>query len=412
MLLAAVVGCASSSATPWFNGLNIPWNSFGADIGAGQYNAHWFNSYFAGAAANGTNVARFWLHADGNRGGLLYAGDGSVSGLNASFVSDLRALVTSAAQHKVVLQVCLWSFDMCKNSEFPGQTLRTDLISDEAKTVSYVEKALKPLLKALQPADAVPAGAALVEVINEPEWCMHVDGGCTADACVEVAQMQRFVGAVAEAVHAAGLKVTTGSASLKWNAAGGSGTGNLWSDEALQAASSSGSPEAKLDHYQVHYYDWMYNPSWGYDPCRQNLTYWQLTDKPVVVGELPANSKQYSAGGMMDCALQNGFAGDMFWAFNDPGFPVDPAVEALSTFQRAHGDIASYEALRSWLAQPTPVPVPTPAPAPTPCKDVAPDGQYTCAQQASWGKCDTKANPWMAGFCCKTCFNCAVQCGK
>ena len=44
------------------------------------------------------------------------------------------------------------------------------------------------------------------------------------------------------------------------------------------------------------------------------------------------------------------------------------------------------------------------------CTDINPDHrvppEYTCAQQASWGKCDGKpngTNPWMKGMCCKTC---------
>lgn len=398
----AVVG-APNGTQPWFSGMNVPWNHFGADIGANQFDLSWFESFFAGAASNGSNVGRFWLHADGNRGGIVYAGDGSVAGLTPSFLDDLSALAMSAVQHEIVLQLCLWSFDMCKSSEFPGQALRTDLITDEAKAISYVENALRPMLAALAPSSALPAGSVLVEVINEPEWCMKVDGGCTADACVEPAEMQRFVGMVAAVVRDAGLKVTVGSASLKWNAAGGSGTGNLWGDEALQVA--SGSATARLDHYQVHYYDWMYDPDWGYDPCRKPVSYWQL-DKPVVVGELPANSMKYTTAAMMDCALSNGFAGDMFWAFNDPAFPIEPAADALRAFRSAHADIASYEALRSWLAKPTP------APAPPACVDIAPDAQYTCEQQAEWGKCDVKANPWMAGYCCMTCFKCDGICGK
>ena len=48
-----------------------------------------------------------------------------------------------------------------------------------------------------------------------------------------------------------------------------------------------------------------------------------------------------------------------------------------------------------------------PAPADTcHCSDEAPPGQYTCAQQAGWGKCDTAANPWMEGFCCRSCRAC------
>jgi len=56
-------------------------------------------------------------------------------------------------------------------------------------------------------------------------------------------------------------------------------------------------------------------------------------------------------------------------------------------------------------------PSPPPSPPGPSCTDVGPDSN-SCAQQKEWGKCDVKANPWMAGYCCKTCFNCAAGCGK
>ena len=72
--------------------------------------------------------------------------------------------------------------------------------------------------------------------------------------------MQRFVARIAEAVHNVGLKVTVGSASLKWNSDAGSAAGNFWSDQALMNAYASS--KAYLDLYNIHYYDWMYDPSW------------------------------------------------------------------------------------------------------------------------------------------------------
>lgn len=36
----------------------------------------------------------------------------------------------------------------------------------------------------------------------------------------------------------------------------------------------------------------------------------------------------------------------------------------------------------------------------TDCTDVAPDNQYTCAEQAGWGKC---GESWMYGYCCTSC---------
>mgnify|MGYP006062577217 CR=1 FL=1 len=37
------------------------------------------------------------------------------------------------------------------------------------------------------------------------------------------------------------------------------------------------------------------------------------------------------------------------------------------------------------------------------CSDVPPDDNYTCEEQAAWGKCSSS---WMKGYCCKSCFDC------
>ena len=43
------------------------------------------------------------------------------------------------------------------------------------------------------------------------------------------------------------------------------------------------------------------------------------------------------------------------------------------------------------------------------CKDVTPGGNYTCAQQKSFGQCKS-SNKWMVGRCCRTCWNCSQAC--
>jgi polygalacturonase len=43
------------------------------------------------------------------------------------------------------------------------------------------------------------------------------------------------------------------------------------------------------------------------------------------------------------------------------------------------------------------------------CKDVTPGGNYTCAQQKSFGQCKS-SNKWMVGRCCRTCWNCSEAC--
>jgi hypothetical protein len=275
----------------------------------------------------------------------VYGSDGSVLGLSSTFTADLTSLAKLAEESKVVLQICLWSFDMCKKGEAPGDP-HADLISNVTKTDGYIANALEPMLVALKSSPNV-----LIEVINEPEWCMHGPGN--TDVQVAPAEMQRFVAKIAAAVHKHGKKVTVGSASLKWNSDGGSGEINYWSDSALKLAYSSAG--AHLDHYQIHYYDWMYNDRWGYDPCRQNATvaYWKL-DKPTVVGELMATSKHYTSSQMLKCAFDHGFIGDMFWAYNDPKFPVAAALPALKESAAQHSDISSYATLIAWLASANP----------------------------------------------------------
>ena len=333
------VSTAAAAPDAFWLGANVPWNQFGYDIGS-AYNASFFDGAFGAIAAAGANSARFWMHADG-RATPSFAADGSVSGPGgASYADDLQSLASLAAKHGLVLELCLWSFDMCKK-DFDKAVLHDDLISDAAKSKSYVDNALVPYLKALAGAENV-----VIEVVNEPEWCMK--GSCNTQKCVEVSEMQRFTAMIAEAVHAhSSFKVTTGSASLKWSSVAQSGLASYWNDTALASAYPSGK-HAALDFYNVHYYDWMYDPSWGYDPCRLKAEAWAL-DKPTVIAELPASSAHYSAAQLLSCSSDNGFAGDLFWAYNDASFPLGKAVPAMKDFAAAHKDATSYSALLKWL---------------------------------------------------------------
>lgn len=359
---------------------------FGYDIGS-NYDSSYFETFFAQAQSGKQNVARFWVHCDG-RSSPTFNGSGSVSGLPETFIADLKDLVTLAQTYEVVIQLCLWSFDMCDTEV--SSTTHVDLISSSEKTADYISNALTPLLKSLDGYSNV-----IIEVINEPEWCID-EVPCTTDECVTASDMQRFVAQQAVAIHAQGFKCTVGSAALKWNSDAGSAEGNYWSDEALQAQVND--TAAYLDLYNVHYYDWMYDESWGYDPCREPTFYWQL-DKPTVVGELPATSDHYDAAGMIDCAFSNGFYGDMFWAYNDDGFSVDPALVPLSDFAIAHSDISSFKNLVDFIDS-LPISLDDDE-----CIDFYPytDG-YTCEQQAAWGACDEDF--MQSPVCDKSCGRC------
>jgi len=322
----------------WWNGLNVPWNNFGYDIGTGEFNSTWFKTFFTTCKNNHVNSARFWVHCDG-RGSPSFAKDGSVSGLSSTFLSDIKALATIAKENEVVLLLSLWSFDMFKGGAPNG--LHPDLVTDVSKTQSYIDNALVPMINALNGFDNI-----VYEVMNEPEWGIKGPGNTKVQ--VPLIDMQRFHSMIAEAVHVhSSAAVTTGSACLKWNSAAiPPAEANYWNDTALTSAYKS--EKGTLDFYQVHYYDWMHNAQWGYDPCRENTSYWKL-DKPTLVGELPSDAGNfYTPQKFMDCAFENDFIGSMFWSYNSD-WPWTDAQAALNGFYNAHSDISSYNVLINWL---------------------------------------------------------------
>ena len=112
---------------------------------------------------------------------------------------------------------------------------------------------------------------------------------CNTKGCVKASEMQRFAAMIAEAVHTStSLRVTVGSASLKWSTVlPGGGQAMYWNDTALRSVHAS--TLGVLDFYNVHYYDWMHSPSYGYDMCRVPRSHWGL-DKPTGIQRLNARA--------------------------------------------------------------------------------------------------------------------------
>ena len=383
---------------PLFLGTNIPWKNFGYDIGGGAWEPAWFDAYLK-SISGVQNVVRFFLHCDG-RATPHFGQDGHVVGLAPpahadEFPIELKELVSLTRKHRLVLQLVLWSFDLCRSNGFP---VRADLISDASKTSSYVEHALRPLLRLL---DEAGCEHCLIEVINEPEWCVddpRLDK-CSGAECVSAAAMQRFVATVTAEVHAHSplRKVTVGSASLKWSAptTNGRSVAHLWADESLLGAAAAATSAAAstmvggsgtmgrtmgllaghrptLDLWNTHFWNWQERAD-GYGPCNvEGASFWGLDDgKPLVFAELPARVHSHVerlAPELLQCVLERGFGGAMFWAYNDPGNPLGDDVPAVlaHAVQSLPAEVASFEALAAWLRSPSPPHPPPPPPLPLP----------------------------------------------
>jgi hypothetical protein len=138
----------------YINGVNVPWNNFGSDVGThyqwgASYSPSFFTTFFQQCQSYGVNCVRLWIHCDG-RTSPEFDNNGNVTGLDTNFFSNFDDIFRIAALNNVMIMPCLWSFDMTK--DFTGTAgkyagLHASLIQDTNKTRSYINNALVPMAK-------------------------------------------------------------------------------------------------------------------------------------------------------------------------------------------------------------------------------------------------------------------------
>jgi hypothetical protein len=330
----------------YINGINVPWNAYGSDVGThyqwgALYSPSFFTTFFQQCNSYGVNCVRFWIHCDG-RTSPEFDSNGNVTGLDTNFFSNFDDIFRIAALNNVMIMPCLWSFDMTKDftstaGKYAG--MHASLIQDTNKTRSYINKALVPMVKRYTNTCNLFAW----EIINEPEWSISGPGNTVQ--LVSAQEMERFCAMIAEAIHLnSGKMATVGSACLKWcSSLQPPAEAHYWCDSSFQAVYKK--PLAFLDFYEIHYYDWMFNADWGYDPFQAGKTpaYWKL-DKPTLIGESPGQAGQYTIRQMVDSAFAHGYAGIMPWSYNaNDGIGTwDACKSELKAFHDAHASLVDF----------------------------------------------------------------------
>jgi len=390
----------------FLNGVNQAWLNYGSDFGNNQSNGVYCtlkDDYLKQVQAAGGNSVRFWLFVEGETI-PAFGTDGKVVATDkaGSLIEDVRKYVQTAASMNILVFFTLWNG---ANANEPRSAYWNMIREDSGDALqSFIDNALTPLVTALKNEPGIGGW----EVINEPEGSV-VAGVQDTEGCfdtmplkgqgpgwthtqIPMKNMQRFVNWQAAAIHAADPKalVTVGS----WNPKANedmNGFQNYWKDECLLKA--GGKKTGTLDFYQIHSYPYNghFDDQSPFTGNRSKTAY--KLSKPLVIGEFPSDDNN---GGFTDPQLykysyDHGFDGAWGWAASSDHGPT--GFKNLSPGMKA---LKGQAGISITVGGQVP-------PDTCSCSDVAPDTTYTCAQQASWGKC---GQSFMKGHCCRSCFAC------
>ncbi|OHX64401.1 hypothetical protein NH26_22685 [Flammeovirga pacifica] len=294
----------------FLSGGNLAWYNFANDFGEKTTNLAYYEQAISDFASRGGNSMRLWVHINGANNPELDA-NGYTSGLEPSMIQDLRDVLDIAYDHNVVLNLCLWSFDMLNTRDYPIEVSQRarKLLEEENNIDAYINNALIPMVNGLKDHEALLSW----EIFNEPEGMSNEFGWDFTDH-VSMLTIQRFINRLSGAIHREdpSAKVTNGAWSFKANSDIFSGVEkNYYSDEELIAA--GGDIEGTLDYYQVHYYSWA---GTSYSPFVHPASHWGL-DKPLVIGEFYVEDQPgpVAEEDLFTILYNNGYAGAWGWQY-------------------------------------------------------------------------------------------------
>ena len=327
----------------YLNGANSPWNYFN-EFGStdnGDYSHAWWNSEFVRLKAAGINSVRIWISCDGTEQPATDAN--GVVGVNAQFWSDVDDLMALATTHQIYVMATMMSFDHANPWIWDYNTNAHSTIfhnwlamfNSVAGVQAMIDRYLLPFVLRYQDNPYLYA----IDLCNEPEWINQNYGS------ESWANLQRYAARAAAAIHRSGspVLVTIGSAGVKWNS--NRYENNYWSDANLQAQFADS--QARLDFYQIHYYQWM--EPWY--PLLPSAAGHQLTDRPLVLGELPGHVARTPAQDwdlpsgltfpqIFAFLLANGYSGHYPWRSNGGTYgSLDDFGPSTLAFKQAHPDL-------------------------------------------------------------------------
>ena len=271
-------------------GANLPWldGAYDHDIGINPlhpswgcaYNSAHMNQYLADLHSMGITVVRLWLNE--NKQGLLLDGNGNVTGLDPTFLTNLDNILQLAAQNGIYLYLTLNQGD-------------ADWVTNTTEQASYINNAVTPIATRYKGNPQIFA----YDVMNEIDG---VVGGSLGNygSGATWAQAQAYITATVSAIHSTdpGRLATCSTGWHEWY--------NLYYFLGLG-----------MDFYDYH--DYEDAPDL---PTASSLG----MDKPIYIGECGQANTNWNDAiqntcelDALDSAWSGGYAGVGIWAYQYPG---------------------------------------------------------------------------------------------
>ncbi len=327
----------------YLSGFNIAWFDFANDVGKGVDEKR-LRQAASDLVEAGGNTLRWWIHTDGSTTPEWGTVDGErrVIGPGAQFIADLRRALDIAAEYHVYIVPCLWSFDMLRDNDHRHPPVHDNfrLLSEDAVLQSYIDKALVPMVRALNGHPALVAWELFNEPENMTEGWFQKDKAFYGGEVPTLPRLQRTQAKMAAAIHRAAIGeqqialVTTGSKSMGKYTSDVAGGQNLYRDDRMVAA-ADGDALATLDFYEPHYYN-NEGDNGAWSPFHHPASYWQV-DKPIVIGEfhaihaLDVLGEVIEAKDMCQRLVDYGYAGGWPWQWNEHAEEIKRCLSASPT---------------------------------------------------------------------------------
>jgi len=330
------VNSESFSNFEFVNGINIAWVNFGRDIGlqvdpGNQAEYHpdipKFTEIFDRIQESGGNVIRWWFHTNGSTSPIFDVNDEFVIENPDFFKTDLLAILDLAAEKNIKIQICLWSFDMLKGTQWRVNSARNKkILTSDPHLQAYIDNSLIPLVNAV----GNHPGLYAWELFNEPEGLTTEYASHWPDFTdkVSIVDVQKVVNKLASAIRQAqpNVKITNGALGFLSNIDNTSlGFINNYTD--VELANKGGKTDGYLDFYNIHYYNWAGENGSPFhnDFINQNL------DKPAVIAEYyPQDTFGVTAQNLGSTLFNRGWHGSLLWSWTDRGWDaMKPIVEEL-----------------------------------------------------------------------------------